>query len=97
VFGPSFERQWLIDPEGSTGLSVVSSQALALVESPDLARKGAISPVAAAFSYGKKGGTVLYLLSHFKKQKTEDDAFTLQNLLLNFLIEAQECMRGRLK
>ena len=36
------------------------------------------------------GGRVLYVLSHFGKQKSEDDEYTLQNLLLNFLIEASE-------
>ena len=35
------------------------------------------------------GGRVLCVLSHFKKQRGED-GFTLENLLLNFLIEAKD-------
>jgi hypothetical protein len=37
-----------------------------------------------------KSGIVLHVLSHFGKQKTKEDEFTLQNLLVNFLLEAQE-------
>ena len=36
------------------------------------------------------GGRVLHVMSHFGKQKTKEDEFTIQNLLLNFLIEASE-------
>lgn len=36
------------------------------------------------------GGRVLYVLSHFGKQESRDDEYTLQNLLLNFLMEASE-------
>jgi hypothetical protein len=35
------------------------------------------------------GGRVLCVLSHFKKQRG-GDGFTLENLLLNFLIEAKD-------
>ena len=31
-----------------------------------------------------------HVLSHFGKQNSEDDEFALQNLMLNFLIEANE-------
>lgn len=37
-----------------------------------------------------RGGLVLHVLSHFGKQKNEQDEFTLQNLLVNFLLEAQD-------
>jgi hypothetical protein len=37
-----------------------------------------------------KGGRVVGVLSHFIKQKDKDDAFALQNLLINFLIEAKD-------
>jgi hypothetical protein len=37
-----------------------------------------------------EGGRVLHVLSHFGKQKSESDEYTLQNLLINFLIEATE-------
>jgi phage terminase small subunit len=38
----------------------------------------------------KQTGIVLHVLSHFGKQGTKKDEFTLQNLLVNFLLEAQE-------
>lgn len=34
------------------------------------------------------GGRVLHVLSHFGKQKSQNDEYTLQNLLLNFFFEA---------
>jgi len=37
-----------------------------------------------------RGGKVLHILSHFKEQKTRDDDFAIQNMLLNFLIEAKD-------
>jgi hypothetical protein len=37
----------------------------------------------------QQGGRVLLVLSHFKKQQRED-GFALQNLLINFLIEAKD-------
>ncbi len=36
------------------------------------------------------GGRVLYVLSHFGKQKSASDEYSLQNLLINFLVEANE-------
>jgi hypothetical protein len=36
------------------------------------------------------GGRVLYVLSHFGKQRSSEDEYSLQNLLINFLIEANE-------
>lgn len=36
------------------------------------------------------GGRVLYVLSHFGKQDSQVDEFALQNLLVNFLVEANE-------
>lgn len=37
-----------------------------------------------------KGGRVVHALSHFTKQKSQQDEYGLQNLLLNFLIEVNE-------
>lgn len=34
------------------------------------------------------GGRVLYVLSHFGKQKSSEDEYSLQNLMINFLVEA---------
>lgn len=36
------------------------------------------------------GGRVVHTMSHFGKQKSQEDEFSLQNLLLNFLVEANE-------
>ena len=36
------------------------------------------------------GGRVLYVLSHFGKQAATSDEYALQNLLINFLVEASE-------
>jgi hypothetical protein len=41
------------------------------------------------------GGQVMHVLSHFGHQKTADDEFSLQNLLLNFLMEATERFNSR--
>jgi hypothetical protein len=35
-------------------------------------------------------GRVVCVLSHFNKQRSKEDSFTLQNLLINFLIEAKD-------
>lgn len=40
-------------------------------------------------------GRVLHVLSHFGRQHEREDAFALQNLLLNFLIEGREFKRFR--
>ncbi len=36
------------------------------------------------------GGRVMYVLSHFGKQKSQEDEYTLQNLLINFLLESSQ-------
>jgi hypothetical protein len=36
------------------------------------------------------GGKVLHVLSHFGAQKTKNDEYAIQNMLLNFLIEAKD-------
>jgi hypothetical protein len=58
---------------------------------------GAPSPVATGGVYedfpSQKGGKVLHVLSHFSKQKNKQDGYTLQNMLLNFLIEAKDRKR----
>lgn len=40
-----------------------------------------------------KGGRVVCVLSHFSKQRDRQDGFVLQNLLINFLIEAGDRAR----
>jgi hypothetical protein len=59
---------------------------------------GAASSVASGGVYEdlpqQKGGKVLHVLSHFSKQKNKHDGYTLQNMLLNFLIEAKDRKRN---
>jgi hypothetical protein len=43
------------------------------------------------------GGRVLHVMSHLGKQKNRSDEHTIQNLLLNFLIEASERMGIKLE
>jgi hypothetical protein len=62
---------------------------------------GAASPVATGGVYEdfsqQKGGKVLHVMSHFSKQKSKQDGYTLQNMLLNFLIEAKDRKHGQEK
>lgn len=45
-----------------------------------------------------KGGRVVHVLSHFGKQSSATDEFSLQNLLLNFMLEAiQRYLAGQKK
>lgn len=41
------------------------------------------------------GGRVLYVLSHFGKQKKAEDEYSLQNLMINFLTEAYVRKMGK--
>jgi hypothetical protein len=41
-----------------------------------------------------KGGRVLHVMSHFGKQKSADDEFPLQNLIVNFMTELNERKLG---
>lgn len=59
---------------------------------PSTASKGGRKDVASGTLDRKKmtGGRVLYVLSHFGKQAATSDEYALQNLLINFLVEASE-------
>ncbi|RME80853.1 MAG: hypothetical protein D6785_09820 [Planctomycetota bacterium] len=37
-----------------------------------------------------QGGRVLHVVSHFGHQRSQDDEFTIQNLVINFLVEAKQ-------
>ncbi len=43
----------------------------------------------------ERAGIVLHVLSHFGKQGSQEDEFTLQNLLVNFLLEANDRWAAR--
>jgi hypothetical protein len=56
-------------------------------------KKGAPVASGTELSHDRKsmaGGRVVYVLSHFGKQESATDEFSLQNLLINFLVEANE-------
>jgi hypothetical protein len=102
------ERRWKIDDESPVIDVVNKSAVITLMESDVLGREGG-SSVAVTFMpagsaaaekstiEGKPekmvGGRVLHVVSHFGKQESREDEFALQNLLLNFVLEAQRRMR----
>ena len=60
---------------------------------PPVASKGGKNAAVASGTLDRKkmtGGRVLYVLSHFGKQASATDEYALQNLLINFLVEASE-------
>ena len=69
----------------------------ALLRSPEVERmaKGN-GALAVTFKPGKgsRSGVVLHILSHFGKQTSQDAEYGIQNLLVNFLIDAN-LNRGR--
>jgi hypothetical protein len=98
------ERNWKIDDDSPYIEVVNKQQVTVLMESDTLAKEGN-SAVAVTFlpagagndsltAAGRTdklvGGRVLHVLSHFGKQDSKDDEFALQNLLLNFLMEANK-------
>lgn len=90
-----FQHQWKLH-EGSAGFRADSAKFRLLIEGPDLGTKPGLSaPVVGCFDLSEKSGTVLVISSHLDMQRTKEDEFVLQNLVLNFLIEAQENFRAR--
>lgn len=105
---PKIERSWMIDDDSPFIDVVNKAGVVTLMESDTLAKEGS-GAVAITFlpasgaaaeanaTSGKPeklvGGRVLHVLSHFGKQQTREDEFALQNLLLNFLMEANRRMR----
>jgi len=98
------ERRWKIDDDSPFIDIVDKAAVVTLMESDALAKDGypAIAvtfmpsmsgPQETGLSGSGKteklrGGRVLHVLSHFGKQDSKEDEFALQNLLLNFLMEA---------
>jgi hypothetical protein len=67
--------------------------AVAVTFGVDPAAKGKPATPTGEISQDRKkmtGGRVLYVLSHFGKQNSQEDEYALQNLLVNFLVEANE-------
>lgn len=60
---------------------------------PAAAKRNAAVASGPELSHDRKamtGGRVVYVLSHFGKQESTSDEYSLQNLLINFLVEANE-------
>lgn len=70
---------WGVDPV-ATGGKKESSRLTAVATGPEIPQD----------RQKMTGGRVLYVLSHFGKQDSQVDEFALQNLLINFLVEANE-------
>jgi hypothetical protein len=83
----------LVSNDNNTAVAVVFSpgEVIAAPEPNKRTRSGGAKP--GPGSLAARPGLVLHVLSHFGKQKSETDEFTLQNLLVNFLLEAQERWR----
>ena len=91
-------HQWVIDDESWALKILDANKVVVLLTSGKLQKdtegQGVVALCfrpggdAEAASIGKRGGPglVLQVLSHFGKQESSDDEFTLQNLLLNFLL-----------
>lgn len=78
------KHQWKIDNE-SPSIRVNSRRVTVLITSEDLKQKYGDPAVAIAFPV--KAGRVVHVLSHFGKQSSSRDEATLENFLVNFLIE----------
>lgn len=96
-------HSWKVDAESPLIKIVNPYGVIPLLVSEELAKKyRGNGSVAVTFEVGRgkrkrypgeiadmRGGRVLHVISHFGKQKSEDDEYTLQNLLVNFLLEAK--------
>ncbi|MEM7264035.1 MAG: hypothetical protein AAF488_18765, partial [Planctomycetota bacterium] len=80
------KHEWKIDNE-SNAIDVRSKKVATLITSRDLRAKGASPAVAITFGHGR--GKVLHVLSHFGKQSSSENEATIENLLINFLIEVK--------
>jgi hypothetical protein len=97
-------HNWKIDDESPSIKITNKRKVKVLLASEELATKNKVDrAVAVTFPVGgnddstgalplksQTGGRVLHVLSHFGKQKNQKDGHTLQNLLLNYLIQANE-------
>lgn len=61
-----------------------------VLPAPAAGRRSAPAPTPSLDRSKMKGGRILYVLSHFGKQAATSDEYALQNLLINFLVEANE-------
>ncbi len=107
---PKVERFWKIDKD-SPAIKVLGKDVTVLMTSDKLRKLAAgddavavtFLPVggpegaSASTTQRQRGGRVLHVLSHFGKQSSPEDEYALQNLLLNFLLEANRKAPGAAK
>ena len=104
------DGEWKIDQDSPNLIVKKAGDVAILMVSPELKKISAdADSVVVTFHYSNKkkagvasggnarpeGGSVLHVVSHFSKQKNKGDAFALQNLLLNFLAEANNAFKSR--
>ncbi|RTZ91508.1 MAG: hypothetical protein DSY92_04370 [Planctomycetota bacterium] len=80
------DHRWKIDKE-SPSLSIQSKKVQVLVESEQLRKICGEGAVAITFPVGR--GRVLHVLSHFGKQSSSDNEATIENILVNFLLQVR--------
>ena len=80
------DHRWKIDKE-SPSLSIQSKKVQVLVESEQLRETCGEGAVAITFPVGR--GRVLHVLSHFGKQSSSDNEATIENILVNFLLQVR--------
>ena len=64
-----------------------------LISSGEVLSRSGNRAVAVVFAPGK--GRVLHVVSHFGKQASYQDEATIQNLLVNFLLDGNVRVRGK--
>ncbi len=80
------QHEWKIDNE-SNAITVRSKKVETLITSQELRKKAGDPAVAISFVHGR--GKVLHVLSHFGKQTSAKNEASIENLLINFLIEVK--------
>ncbi|MGE4620478.1 MAG: hypothetical protein AAEJ04_11785 [Planctomycetota bacterium] len=80
------EHRWKIDKE-SPALDIQSKKVQVLIDSEDLEQ--ACGEGAVAVTFPVKRGRVVHVLSHFGKQSSSDNEATIENLLVNFLLQVR--------
>ena len=80
------QHRWKIDKE-SPALDIRSKKVLVLIDSQEL--EIACGEGAVAVTFPLKKGRVVHVLSHFGKQTSSDNEATIENLLVNFLLQVR--------
>ena len=80
------DHRWKIDKE-SPSLDIRSKKVEVLVDSEELLKMCGEGAVAITFPV--KRGRVLHVLSHFGKQSSSDNEATIENILVNFLLQVR--------